>query len=109
MMDIPNFDTMAKLARDDPEQFEVLRQSLINTAIQQANPNMQPRLHAQQSHIDLIISRGKNPLHTTLLLSTELQRQLQRFAETLQHPNIRSSAPIATLLPHTKQTDKSSS
>ncbi|WP_233217672.1 MULTISPECIES: DUF3135 domain-containing protein [unclassified Photobacterium] len=102
---LPNFDDMAKMAKEDPEQFEQLRQQLIEDAINQAHDSMQPRLKAQQSHIDLIISRGKNPLHTTMLLRNELQRQLVRFAETLQHPYNQENAEITPISSHPKQSE----
>ncbi|KJG17130.1 hypothetical protein UA33_10970 [Photobacterium angustum] len=108
---LPNFDDMAKMAKEDPEQFEQLRQQLIENAINQAHDSMKPRLKAQQSHIDLVISRGKNPLHTTMLLRNELQRQLVRFAETLQHPYSQENAEITPISSNPKQsenTDKNS-
>lgn len=106
MMDtLPNFDDMAKMAKEDPEQFEQLRQQLIEYTINQAHHSMQPRLKAQQSHIDLVISRGKNPLHTTMLLRNELQRQLVRFAETLQHPHNHDNAEITPISSHPKQSE----
>ncbi len=105
METLPDFDVMAKLAQDDPEKFEQLRQQLIEETINQANSGMQPRLKAQQSHIDLIISRGKNPLHTTMLLRDELQRQLARFAQTLQQPSAKENAVITPISSHPKQLD----
>ncbi len=61
MQSLPNFDQLVHLAATDPQQFTLLRQRLIEQTINQASPAMQPRLRAQQSHIDRVISHAKNP------------------------------------------------
>lgn len=97
MQSLPDFDQLLQLAATDPQQFEVLRQQLIQQTIAQANPNLQPRLQAQQSHIDRLISHAKNPLHANILLQKELQRQLQRFNHVLQSPLSLQKAKILPL------------
>ncbi|OBU09524.1 hypothetical protein AYY19_10510 [Photobacterium aquimaris] len=84
MLSLPDFDQLMHLAATDPQQFALLRQRLIDQAITQANATMQPRLRAQQSHIDRLINHASNPLHSNILLQQELQRQLQRFSQALQ-------------------------
>ncbi len=97
MQSLPDFDQLMQLAATDPQQFEVLRQRLIEQTIAQASPSMQPRLRAQQSHIDRLISHAKNPLHANILLQQELQRQLQRFNQALQSPSLLQQAKILPL------------
>ena len=97
MQSLPDFDQLVQLAATDPQQFEVLRQRLIEQTIAQASPSMQPRLRAQQSHIDRLISHAKNPLHANILLQQELQRQLQRFNHALQSPSPQQQAKILPL------------
>ncbi|MEC6797671.1 DUF3135 domain-containing protein [Photobacterium sp. S4TG1] len=94
MHSLPDFDQLVHLATTDPHQFALLRQRLVEQAIAQAAPNMQPRLQAQQSHIDRLISHAKNPLHSNILLQQELQRQLQRFSQALQSPSAQQPAKI---------------
>lgn len=94
MYSLPNFDQLVQLATTDPHQFALLRQQLIEQTIAQANPKMQPRLRAQQSHIDRLISHAKNPLHSNILLQQQLQRQLQRFNQALQSPSAQQPAKI---------------
>lgn len=97
MHSLPNFDQLVQLATTDPHQFALLRQRLIDQTIAQANPSMQPRLQAQQSHIDRLINHAKNPLHRNILLQQELQRQLQRFNQALQSQSPPQQAKILPL------------
>ena len=97
MPSLPDFDQLVQLATTHPQQFALLRQQLIAQTIAQANPCMQPRLLAQQSHIDRLINHGKNPLHTNILLQQELQRQLQRFNQILQSQPTQHPAKILHL------------
>ncbi|MDO6706261.1 DUF3135 domain-containing protein [Photobacterium sp. 1_MG-2023] len=86
MQTLPSFDELKHLAETAPEALEALRLRMSEEIIQQASPAMQPRLRAQLSHINQVIARGKNPIHTNMLLRAELQQQLQRFAQSLMSP-----------------------
>ncbi|MCM0150671.1 DUF3135 domain-containing protein [Photobacterium galatheae] len=86
MQTLPPFDELKKLAETAPEKLEALRLSMSEDIIRNASPAMQPRLRAQLSHINQIIARGKNPIHTNMLLRAELQQQLHRFAQSLTAP-----------------------
>lgn len=97
MQSLPDFEQLQHLATTDPQQFALLRQQLIDQTIAQASISMQPRLRAQQSHIDRLINYGKNPLHTNILLQQELQRQLQRFNQALQTQTPPQQAKIVPL------------
>ncbi|MEC6815510.1 DUF3135 domain-containing protein [Photobacterium toruni] len=97
MQSLPDFDQLVHLAATNPKQFTLLRQRLIEQTIAQASSSMQPRLQAQQSHIDRLINHGKNPLHTNILLQQELQRQLQRFSQILQSHSSQQQAIILPL------------
>ncbi|WP_428774771.1 DUF3135 domain-containing protein [Vibrio sp.] len=80
---LPSFDELVALAKTDPEQLTRMRQSMCAELIQSASPEMQQRLRAQQSHIELIISRGKNPNQVNVMLMRELYRQLFKFQQSL--------------------------
>ncbi|WP_319536041.1 DUF3135 domain-containing protein [uncultured Vibrio sp.] len=81
---LPSFDELMKMAQDDPEAFEQFRQDKAREMIEGASENMQPRLWAQQSHIDRVINNCKNPNHTNVVLMNELQKQLMKFRDALQ-------------------------
>nr|WP_086937781.1 DUF3135 domain-containing protein [Thaumasiovibrio occultus] len=87
MEDLPPFDELMAMAIHHPEQLEVLRETLSQAVIDSAQQEMKPRLRAQQSHIDRLISRGKNPHHTNVLLMRELRRQLDQLNIALTEPH----------------------
>ena len=86
MQALPSFDELKQMAENAPAELEALRLSLSEAIISNASPAMQPRLRAQMSHINQVIARGKNPNHTNILLMSELQMQLKRFAQALNAP-----------------------
>ena len=57
-----DFDGWAALASSDPERFEALRQSLIDTAIGRAPSERQEQLRALQWRIDQERERSDNPI-----------------------------------------------
>ncbi|MGR5134805.1 DUF3135 domain-containing protein [Vibrio alfacsensis] len=81
---LPSFDEMVKMAERDPEAFEQFRHDMAKEMIESASEEMQPRLWAQQSHIDRVIHNCKNPHHTNVVLMNELQKQVVKFREALQ-------------------------
>ncbi|MBM7037753.1 DUF3135 domain-containing protein [Vibrio ulleungensis] len=78
-----DFDALVKMAKDDPQQFERYRQQQIEDAIVNASPEMQPRLRAQQSHIDRVIESCNNPHQVNVKLYSELQKQLRKLNTAL--------------------------
>lgn len=87
MQTLPSFDELREMAENKPEELEALRLSMSEEIIRNASPEMQPRLRAQMSHINQVIDKGKNPNHTNILLMSELQHQLKRFAQALNAPD----------------------
>lgn len=81
---LPSFDELMQMAQDDPEAFEQFRQDKAREMIEGASESMQPRLWAQQSHINRVINNCKNPNHVNVVLMNELQKQVMKFGEALQ-------------------------
>ncbi|MDW2255336.1 DUF3135 domain-containing protein [Vibrio sp. 1569] len=81
---LPSFDELVQMAESDPEGFEQFRHEMAKEMIESASETMQPRLWAQQSHIDRVIRNCKNPHHTNVVLMNELQKQVTKFREALQ-------------------------
>ncbi|MCW8329606.1 DUF3135 domain-containing protein [Photobacterium sp. SDRW27] len=86
MQTLPSFDELKKMAENAPDELEALRLAMSEEIISNASQAMQPRLRAQMSHINQVIAKGKNPNHTNILLMSELQSQLKRFAQALNAP-----------------------
>ncbi|KII81178.1 DUF3135 domain-containing protein [Vibrio renipiscarius] len=81
---LPSFDELVKLALEDEAAFEQLKREKCEEMIQSASIDMQPRLWAQQSHIDRVVGQCKNPNHVNVVLMQELVKQVQKFQAALQ-------------------------
>ncbi|PMH46253.1 hypothetical protein BCU68_02430 [Vibrio sp. 10N.286.49.B3] len=82
-LELPPFDELVQLAKDNPDKFIQLKQKMCNEVIASASDSMQDRLKAQQSHLDLVLSRCKNPIHANIVLRRELYLQLAKFSQAL--------------------------
>ncbi|MZI92268.1 DUF3135 domain-containing protein [Vibrio sp. CAIM 722] len=80
---LPPFEEMVDLAQKDPEAFAQFKRDMCEEMIQSASNKMQQRLWAQQSHIDLVVSKCKNPDHTNVTLMRELSEQMAKFKGAL--------------------------
>lgn len=81
---LPSFDELVELAENNPKAFELLKQEMCEQVITISSAEMQPRLRAQQSHIDRIIKRCKNPYQTNIVLAQELSAQVVKFKDVLE-------------------------
>jgi hypothetical protein len=64
-----DFNTWAKLAKDDPAAFERERQARIEALIAGAPEEKQERLRALQWRVDQLRARAANPLAATVQIS----------------------------------------
>ena len=81
---LPTFDELALMAKNDPDKFNQLRHNLCQQFISECSQDMQPRLSAQQSHIERILQKAKNPTHANVLLSNELHKHIVKLSDALQ-------------------------
>lgn len=81
---LPPFDDLVQLAKSDPKAFNQFKHEMFEQMICSASQVMQDRLRAQQSHIDLVVSRCKNPHHTNVVLMQELRCQVCKFQDALE-------------------------
>lgn len=97
---LPSFDELVDMAQNNPEGFEQFKRKACEQAITCASEEMKPRLRAQQSHIDRVISHCKNPYHTNIVLARELSLQVSRMHEVLEgEPSTKHSAEIIPFVP----------
>ncbi|MGF1750870.1 DUF3135 domain-containing protein [Vibrio cionasavignyae] len=101
---LPSFDELAAMAKHNPEQLSRLRQNLCQELIESCSTEMQPRLQAQQSHIERVLKRANNPIHANVLLRQELHRQFMKFSQAL-NGELGDGQPKATILPFNKKED----
>ncbi len=81
---LPPFDELVALAQQDPEAFTQFKRKMCDEMISSASDDMQQRLRAQQSHIDLLISQCKNPNHINVILRREMAIQIEKFRQALE-------------------------
>ena len=81
---LPPFDELVEMAENNPEGFNAFKRETCEQFITYASEEMQPRLRAQQSHIDRVIRRCKNPHHTNVVLARELSLQVHKMQNILE-------------------------
>ncbi len=81
--ELPPFEELVQLAEKNPMAFAELKSQICEEVILASSKPMQNRLRAQQSHLNLVISRCKNPAHTNVVLMDELQKQISKFRQAL--------------------------
>ncbi|NOH96593.1 DUF3135 domain-containing protein [Vibrio sp. 99-70-13A1] len=95
---LPSFDELVDLAQKDPDAFNQFKHEMCEDMICSASEAMQGRLRAQQSHIDLVVSRCKNPDHTNVVLMQELCCQMGKFQDMLEG-EVHIDSPQAVIIP----------
>ena len=86
--DIPSFDTLLRLAQQDPKKLEELRIKLARHTIDQAPERMQPRLRGLQFQIDLKRKLAKTPMAACIQLSSMMHRSLAELCDAINRPVI---------------------
>ena len=67
-----DFDEWAHIAKKDPEQFERMRQELIDGAINQVPDHLKQRMEGLQWQIDQIRNQSKSPIESCLKISQKM-------------------------------------
>ncbi len=67
-----DFERWAQMARQDPDQFEVMRQQLIQDLIAQAPPHLKLRMEGLQWQVDQIRKQADNPMAACLQISQKM-------------------------------------
>lgn len=80
---LPNFEDLLKLAKDDPDQLEALRQSLVQELIDETQGDQKRRLEGLQFRIDMERRRSKNPIQSCVKLSKMMHDSVQRLSSHL--------------------------
>jgi len=79
-----NFDHWSEIAKTDPETFEAMRAEVINTFIDNAPLDSQPRLRGLQWQIDCLRARSTNPLSACIKISQMMWETLQQLGDVTQ-------------------------
>lgn len=81
--DLPNFDTLLRLAQEDPKQLEVLRIQLAQNTINEAPEYLRPRLRGLQFQIDSKRQLAKTPLAACIQLSAMMHNSFNELCDLL--------------------------
>lgn len=86
---LPSHEILSKLACDDPQAFEALREELVACLIRKAPERIRPRLYGIQFRINAIRRLSRTPLGALVKIQAmmwssflRMDEELQRFAGT---------------------------
>lgn len=103
MGDLPDFDTLLAMYRDNPESLDKLRRRLTRKALRSAPDSTRQRLAGLQFRIDMELQRASNPTARCIRLSDMMHESFSRLNHCLHHPfdevNARQNRPEADILP----------
>lgn len=83
-MKLPSHDDLSRLARDDPQSFELLRHELIENRINRAPEKIRHRLRLLQFRVDGIRRLAGSPLGATLKIQALMWDYFLQMNESLQ-------------------------
>ncbi|WP_317931537.1 DUF3135 domain-containing protein [Halioxenophilus sp. WMMB6] len=81
--ELPDFDTLAKLSKENPEAFERLRMQHINALLERAPSHMQRRLRGLQFQIDAKRQAASNPMQACIMISRMMHESFDALRKAL--------------------------
>lgn len=100
-----DFDYWCKVAREEPEKFEAMRQQMIDDLIAQAPSHLKPRMTGLQWQVDQIRKQTSNPMAACVQISQKMWANVlggNGLLKALQEPkellNSLENAPAAKVL-----------
>ncbi len=91
-----DFDEWSKMAQQDPEKFEVMRQQLIDDLIEKTPDHFKQRIVGLQWQIDQIRKQANNPMAACLKISQQMWNTIvgeKGLLNALQEPETISNTP----------------
>ncbi len=98
---LPSFEQLLKMAKQDPDALERLRQQHVETAINNAPEDYRKRLSGLQFQIDGIRRTSKSPMSACINISKMMHdslNTLKTFIDESETPKILEPAEAATVL-----------
>ena len=83
-LELPKFDVMVKMAKEDPKALEVLRQEMVDQLINEAPQQYHRKLRGLQFKIDMERERSKTPMASCIKLSKMMQESFLELRDTLR-------------------------
>jgi len=80
---LPDFDDLVLLAKNNPEEFEILRTNLCNALIERAPETSRRRLRGIQFQIDMERRKASNPMAACIRISQMMHDSFEELRLTL--------------------------
>ncbi|TKB58354.1 DUF3135 domain-containing protein [Ferrimonas aestuarii] len=94
MTNRPNFDELMLLAKDNPIEFEHIRQEIISSAIGQATSENHNNLRSLQHRINQSAKQASNPYQSMMEISKMMHEKLLLLDTYLNRPNQITDAKV---------------
>ena len=78
---LPDFETLARLAREDPQAFESLRRDMVDDFIDHAPENRQARLRGLQFRVDAVRQLSKSELGAAVKIYEMMWLSFRQLAD----------------------------
>ncbi len=98
MKDLPEFDELMRLAKEDPEALERLRQEAIEDLISNAPEQHQRRLRGLQFQVDMERQKAKNPMDSCIKISRLMHDSFSKLRDTLNEAQQTHVAQLKSIL-----------
>ena len=95
--ELPDFDTLLGMARNNPDELEQLRRNLTGQVIDSAPEEIKRRLHGLQFQIDARCQSSSNPMSACIKISQMMHDSLSTMRFVLNNVTAQGE-PIPALL-----------
>jgi hypothetical protein len=92
---LPSFDELLKLAQQDPDKLESLRQSCVDDIIDSAPEHFQRRLRGLQFQIDMEREKASNPVSSCIRISQMMHEGLANLHQVITQQPLPEKAETA--------------
>lgn len=98
MKDLPEFEEMMRLAKENPEELERIRQSAVEDLIQNAPEEHQRRLRGLQFQVDMEREKAKNPMDSCVRVSRLMHESFSKLRDSLNEAQQTHVAQLKSIL-----------
>lgn len=106
-MELPEFDTLVKMAQESPDELEALREEMVESVISSARQDFQRRLRGLQFQIDMTRAKSKTPLAACIRITELMYDSFHDLHTRLNEPyNFSRCSDGSRLTDSARMTDK---
>lgn len=98
MKDLPEFEELMRLAKEDPAALEQIRQAAVEDLINNAPEKHQRRLRGLQFQVDMEREKAKNPMDSCIRVSRLMHESFSKLRDTLNEAQQTHVAQLKTIL-----------